>query len=414
MSKISRADSKARFRTGMYPTQADFENLHDSYVHKDDTIPLEQVGTNGVTVVSLLNQKANSSHTHEIADVNGLQAFITKVNTFLGTVDASDDTINRWKEIEAFLSGITDTETLTGLLAALKSEIEGNLSIDATLSSTSEHALQNKVLYNELRVSESGNGAVLTVNGTNYPIEVLDADTFVKKDWTDNYDTSHEAYLFPQLYENKAYIVTNVYDEMLDGSHLSKSFGFTSQGNFKVKFAQSAEEAEYGDAVSVVTSSPVETPSEYEPQWSSSSALGISTNTWVAIPATSPFITRIGEPYSQDYQWDTSTQYYGLDGDTYDGFHVTEIPAIQNATETTGSTSTVKSLKTKIAELEARLAAVPTNYLEFTFDMSAYASAEVGKVLLYLGATTQDFTHCYFYEKTASGWKNARVSPVIQ
>ncbi len=123
MSKISRADSKARFRTGMYPTQADFENLHDSYVHKDDTIPLEQVGTNGATVVSLLNQKANSSHTHEIADVNGLQAFITKVNTFLGTVDASDDTINRWKEIEAFLTGITDTETLTGLLANLRTEI---------------------------------------------------------------------------------------------------------------------------------------------------------------------------------------------------------------------------------------------------------------------------------------------------
>lgn len=123
MSKISRADSKARFRTGMYPTQADFENLHDSYVHKDDTIPLEQVGTNGATVVSLLNQKANTSHTHEIADVNGLQAFITKVNTFLDTVDASDDTINRWKEIEAFLQGITDTQTLAGLLANLRAEI---------------------------------------------------------------------------------------------------------------------------------------------------------------------------------------------------------------------------------------------------------------------------------------------------
>lgn len=123
MSKISRADSKARFRTGMYPTQADFENLHDSYVHKDDTIPLEQVGTNGATVVSLLNQKANSSHTHEIADVNGLQTFINKVNTFLDTVDASDDTINRWKEIEEFLTGITDTQTLAGMLANLRTEI---------------------------------------------------------------------------------------------------------------------------------------------------------------------------------------------------------------------------------------------------------------------------------------------------
>lgn len=123
MSKISRADSKARFRTGMYPTQADFENLHDSYVHKDDTIPLEQVGTNGATVVSLLNQKANSSHTHEIADVNGLQAFINQVNNFLGTVDASDETINRWKELEAFLQGITDTKNLLSLLQQYRQEI---------------------------------------------------------------------------------------------------------------------------------------------------------------------------------------------------------------------------------------------------------------------------------------------------
>lgn len=38
MSKISREDNKKRFKTGMYPTQQDFENVFDSYVHKDDTI----------------------------------------------------------------------------------------------------------------------------------------------------------------------------------------------------------------------------------------------------------------------------------------------------------------------------------------------------------------------------------------
>ena len=37
--------------------------------------------------------------------------------------DASDATINRWHEIETFLQGITDTETLTGLLNDLKNEI---------------------------------------------------------------------------------------------------------------------------------------------------------------------------------------------------------------------------------------------------------------------------------------------------
>lgn len=42
--------------------------------------------------------------------------FIDKVNTFFNDADASDETINRWKEIESFLAGITDKETLTGLL----------------------------------------------------------------------------------------------------------------------------------------------------------------------------------------------------------------------------------------------------------------------------------------------------------
>lgn len=48
-----------------------------------------------------------------LGDVND---FIDKVNTFLNDADVSDTTINRWKEIESFLAGITDTETLTGLL----------------------------------------------------------------------------------------------------------------------------------------------------------------------------------------------------------------------------------------------------------------------------------------------------------
>lgn len=48
-----------------------------------------------------------------LGDVN---TFIEKVNSFLEDADASDTTINRWKEIESFLAGVTDTKTLTGLL----------------------------------------------------------------------------------------------------------------------------------------------------------------------------------------------------------------------------------------------------------------------------------------------------------
>lgn len=383
MSKISRADSKARFRTGMYPTQADFENLHDSYVHKDDTIPLEQVGTNGATVVSLLNQKANSSHTHEIADVNGLQAFITKVNTFLGTVDASDDTINRWKEIEAFLQGITDTENLTGLLAALKSEIEGNLSIDATLSSTSEHALQNKVLYDELRVTENSSSqpTVLTVNGTSYPIETIDANSF---NVVATSGSGTKIYAFPTLDPNKAYRVINDEPFAMDSEGIglgeNKTLVTTTPGTFILKF----EGINDGECVNI---------SDFNDGFGFSSIAHYVGDDWVSIPF-------VGEASNN--------------GQTYYGDNEDEMTVL-NATETgSGSTPTVKSLKQKIAELEARLAAVPSNYIEFATDMSAYASAPTGKIVAYFGTTTNDFRRGLFYEKTASGWQNIPVSPVIQ
>ena len=61
-----------------------------------------------------------------------LNLFIDKVNAFLEDADASDTTINRWKEIESFLTGITDTKTLTGLLAdnlqSAKSYADGKVS----------------------------------------------------------------------------------------------------------------------------------------------------------------------------------------------------------------------------------------------------------------------------------------------
>ena len=97
------------------------------------TIPEGVVDTNGFTLAELLDEllevlAGGSRGNMELAfsdlraaigseDGNDLSRFVAKVNTFLEDADASDATINRWKEIESFLTGITDTETLTGLLA---------------------------------------------------------------------------------------------------------------------------------------------------------------------------------------------------------------------------------------------------------------------------------------------------------
>lgn len=55
---------------------------------------------------------------------NTLYTLANTLKTFLESADASDTIINRWKEIESFLNGITDTQSLTSILNNLKSEIK--------------------------------------------------------------------------------------------------------------------------------------------------------------------------------------------------------------------------------------------------------------------------------------------------
>ena len=97
------------------------------------TIPEGVVDTNGFTLAEFMDEllevlAGGGRGNMELAfsdlraaigseDGNDLSRFVAKVNAFLEDADASDATINRWKEIELFLAGITDTETLTGLLA---------------------------------------------------------------------------------------------------------------------------------------------------------------------------------------------------------------------------------------------------------------------------------------------------------
>ena len=50
-------------------------------------------------------------------------ALANTFKTFLEAKDTADSTINRWQEIETFLQGITDTETLSGLLEQLEKDI---------------------------------------------------------------------------------------------------------------------------------------------------------------------------------------------------------------------------------------------------------------------------------------------------
>ncbi|MBQ3616741.1 MAG: hypothetical protein II939_01070 [Bacteroidales bacterium] len=182
-TKKDREALKNRYRKGMYPTENDFADVFESYVHKDDDIPMSKVViTDGdgkpTTLSGEIDKKADkttlqtfideietilqvvrndknqiastaidnlpsriqaaeddidtaedniSGHEIRIATLESsktdYEAFKERVRAFLEDADASDATINRWHEIETFLQGITDTETLTGLLNDLKNEI---------------------------------------------------------------------------------------------------------------------------------------------------------------------------------------------------------------------------------------------------------------------------------------------------
>ncbi|MBQ3657993.1 MAG: hypothetical protein II956_14325 [Bacteroidales bacterium] len=206
-TKKDRESLKNRFLKGMYPTEDDFADVFESYVHKDDTIEMSKVvlEEGGETVGEVIDKKAdkqtletfikevntvletvrdtetgeitktviqdlskriedaekdlastantaekNESAIAKIFSILGKQdgetvselaekfkalsgdyatvyAFVSKVKAFLESADVADTTINRWQEIENFLQGITDTETLTGLLENLKTEIKNEM-----------------------------------------------------------------------------------------------------------------------------------------------------------------------------------------------------------------------------------------------------------------------------------------------
>ena len=141
----TRQTLKQYFRQYATPTEAQFAELIDAFVHKDEDsltqskidglvaalegkVSTSQVNTLVASKVSEIVSDPNfaaapTAHSHVAADVEGLAAFITRVTNFLDSADVSDTTINRWKEIETFLTGITDQQTLTGLLLQLKNEI---------------------------------------------------------------------------------------------------------------------------------------------------------------------------------------------------------------------------------------------------------------------------------------------------
>lgn len=189
MATQTTAQLKAWFRKGMYPTEAQFADLVDSFRHRNEKVGLPDVDglaealntkydrseaselearmdRNDAAVERMEdvqeNQSLEISAIHRIdeaqqaeldalagelakvralikegatldeaktamlalgASYAGLHALASTVKTFLEASDTKDKTINTWRELEQFLDGITDTDSLAALLSSMERRV---------------------------------------------------------------------------------------------------------------------------------------------------------------------------------------------------------------------------------------------------------------------------------------------------
>lgn len=171
----------------------------------------------------------------------------------------------------------------------------------------------------ELITTPEGSSAVLSVNGTNYPIVELDATDFDSIVYTGAGDTDFPFKVIPTLDSNKAYIIKNANFVESDNNYYS----FYNQGTFIVKFQPSGNLGQY-TSIAIGHNDP-DAYNYYQTE-------GTEFNEWLSIPATYQFnVTDWG-----GYDNDTTIPYYGT---SYEDGGSSTITELTNATETTGSVS---------------------------------------------------------------------------
>lgn len=117
-----------------------------------------------------------------------LWALANTLKTFLEAKDTADSTINRWKEIETFLQGITDTETLAGLLEQLQKDIqaayvkaiEAAVKVEADRAEAAEAGLQKNIDGEQQRAEAAETALGKRITDTKAVLQ--QTDTEIKQD----------------------------------------------------------------------------------------------------------------------------------------------------------------------------------------------------------------------------------------
>jgi len=195
----------------------------------------------------------------------------------------------------------------------------------------------------ELITTPEGSSAVLSVNGTNYPIETIDALTLPDKQWNDPYDTWHDGMkVLPVLDPNKAYKIINVERE----NDTPLSVIFQNSGSFILQFPElsmtSDDVANHNEVYAPVVNNVYDTGGNATPI-----STEIGKSDWVRYTATLSYHPLESDPENEYlYTPNENITYYGCGENDYS--------VLSSATETTGSAS------------NNDYPAVP--YLKFTFN----------------------------------------------
>lgn len=122
------------------------------------------------------------------ANYKDLYAVASTLKTFLQSKDTADSTINTWQEIESFLQGITDSQSLTALLSQLEAKITtaNNAAIAAAVKTERERAEAaegevSRQVDREKTRAESAESA-LGERITQTKAELKQTDTEIKQD----------------------------------------------------------------------------------------------------------------------------------------------------------------------------------------------------------------------------------------
>lgn len=87
-----------------------------------------------------------------------------RLRNFLESIDASDEAITTWKEIENFLQGVTDTDTLTGLLLEQETRINSTIEEEKVRAQGAEQNL-SAVKADKVTMAHEGNLAAFDTTG---------------------------------------------------------------------------------------------------------------------------------------------------------------------------------------------------------------------------------------------------------